>query len=262
MALFRNPAVAISKQLSRQSSLSSVAALSRVQGRVLPLAGRAFSDKNSTQTFDYNKKNEGKSSNIVWSEGLISNDERVALTGQRGATLWITGLSGSGKSTIACALEHRLLKNGVNTYRLDGDNIRFGLCKDLGFTAKDREENIRRIGEVAKLMTDSGCITITAFISPYQRDRDLARKLHENSGLKFLEVLMDVPLAVAEQRDPKGLYKKARAGLIKGFTGNDDPYELPEKPELVIPTHEHDVDESVDIIMKTLTDHGVFKKSN
>src|SRR5690606_1867210 len=149
-------------------------------------------------------------------------------------TIWFTGLSASGKSTIACALEQVLVQSGMPAYRLDGDNIRHGLNKNLGFSAADRAENIRRIGEVARLFADSGVIALTAFISPYRADRDLAREVHEKDKLGFFEVFVDTPIDVCEQRDPKGLYKKARAGELKGFTGIDDPYEAPAKPELVL----------------------------
>ncbi|KAF7361964.1 Adenylyl-sulfate kinase [Mycena venus] len=149
--------------------------------------------------------------------GSVDSEERIALTGQRGVTIWLTGLSASGKSTIACALEQHLLHLHKFVYRLDGDNIRFGLNKDLGFDEKARNENIRRISEVSKLFTDSSCITITAFISPYRADRDLARELHQKASLPFLEVFIDAPLSVVEERDPKGLYKKARAGGDQRF---------------------------------------------
>jgi adenylylsulfate kinase len=157
----------------------------------------------------------------------------------------MTGLSASGKSTIAVALEKVLLARGKHAYRLDGDNIRFGLNRNLGFSAEDRAENIRRIGEVAKLFSDAGIITLTSFISPYRRDRDLVRKLHEDVKLPFLEVYVDCAIDEAEKRDPKGLYKKARAGELKGFTGVDDPYEAPERPELVLRSDRLSVAESV-----------------
>jgi adenylylsulfate kinase len=224
------------------------------------LALRSLSTNvNSTQTFDYSKENDGKSTNIVWSEGLISHEERVRLTGRAGATIWVTGLSGSGKSTVACALEQRLLEMGINAYRLDGDNVRFGLNKNLGFSEADREENIRRIGEVAKLFADSGTIAITAFISPYQGSREAVRKLHADENLNFMEVYTECPLEVAESRDPKGLYKKARAGELKNFTGIDDPYEVPENPELVVPTHKHDVPGCVDLILAELKAKGIIE---
>lgn len=156
------------------------------------------------------------STNITFHASTVTEEERQRLTGQRGATLWLTGLSASGKSTLGVALEAAILQLGKRAYRLDGDNIRFGLNKDLGFSEKDRNENIRRIGEVSKLFAASSTIAITAFISPYIADRDSARKLHEEAGLAFIEVFVDAPLATVEQRDPKGLYAKARAGVIKG----------------------------------------------
>ncbi|KAJ6499403.1 adenylylsulfate kinase [Mycena sanguinolenta] len=196
------------------------------------------------------------STNITFHPGSVDSEERIALTGQRGVTIWLTGLSASGKSTIACALEQHLLHLHKFVYRLDGDNIRFGLNKDLGFDEKSRNENIRRISEVSKLFTDSSCITITAFISPYRADRDLARELHQKASLPFLEVFIDAPLSVVEDRDPKGLYKKARAGEIKDFTGISAPYEAPENAEIHIKTHETDVEGSVRIITEYLAKNG------
>ncbi len=175
-----------------------------------------------------------KATNITWHEGHVTRDERSGLLKQKGATLWFTGLSGSGKSTIAFTLEHALVQRGRLAYVLDGDNIRHGLNKNLGFSATDREENIRRIGEVAKLFADCGILTMTSFISPYRKDRDLVRTLHEAGQLPFLEIFLNTPIETCENRDPKGLYKKARAGELKGFTGVDDPYEAPLKPELTI----------------------------
>jgi len=175
-----------------------------------------------------------KATNITWHEGHVGRDERQKLLKQQGALIWFTGLSGSGKSTIAYTLEHALVQRGHLAYVLDGDNIRHGLNKNLGFSAEDRTENIRRIGEVGKLYVDTGIITLTAFISPYLADRNIARETVGEGD--FFEVFCDTPLAVCEKRDPKGLYKKARAGEIKGFTGIDDPYEAPEKPESVIDT--------------------------
>lgn len=189
--------------------------------------------------------------NITWHHNL-THDERKKLTKQNGATLWFTGLSASGKSTVACALERALLEKDIQSYRLDGDNVRFGLNKDLGFSEHDRNENIRRISEVAKLFADSCVIALTSFISPYKKDRDSARKLHEEAGLPFIEVYVNVPLEVAEERDPKGLYKKAREGLIKNFTGIDDPYEAPEKPEILLNTHEQSVEQCVETIIDYL----------
>jgi adenylylsulfate kinase len=189
--------------------------------------------------------------NITWHENL-TYQERQGLTKQSGVTIWLTGLSASGKSTIACALEQFLLQHGVPAYRLDGDNIRFGLNKDLGFTESDRNENIRRISEVSKLFADSTTVAITSFISPYKIDRENARKLHEESGLPFVEVFVDVPLEVAEQRDPKGLYKKARQGIIKDFTGISAPYEEPTNAEIHLHTDKSSVEESAKIIIDYL----------
>ncbi|GJJ06384.1 hypothetical protein Clacol_000575 [Clathrus columnatus] len=188
--------------------------------------------------------------------GSVTQQERAQLLGQKGITIWLTGLSASGKSTIACALEQHLLHQKRFVYRLDGDNIRFGLNKDLGFSEKDRAENIRRIGEVSKLFADASAITITAFISPYRADRDLVRGLNGKDNIPFIEVFIDVPLSVAEERDPKGLYKKARAGEIKDFTGISAPYEEPENPEIHIRTDQTDVAQSVEIIAKYLSDKG------
>ena len=177
---------------------------------------------------------EQKATNVTWHEGSVSRQEREQLLNQKGVTVWMTGLSASGKSTIACILEQMLLHKKKHAYRLDGDNVRMGLNKNLGFSAEDRAENIRRIGEVAKLFTDAGVIAITSFISPYKKDRDAVRA--SNKPGEFVEVYVNVSLATAEQRDPKGLYKKARAGQLKGFTGIDDPYEAPDKAEIVIET--------------------------
>lgn len=171
-------------------------------------------------------------------------------------TVWLTGLSASGKSTIACALERRLIRSGIGAYRLDGDNVRHGLNADLGFSAEDRTENIRRIAHVGQLMADACLVCITAFISPYRKDRYQARQLHEQVGLPFVEVYVDVPLEVAEQRDPKGLYAKARAGEIKQFTGIDAPYEAPENSELRIDNAHMGVDEAVQQIIDYLVDRN------
>ena len=175
-----------------------------------------------------------KATNITWHEGSVTREERHRLLNQKGVTVWMTGLSASGKSTIACILEQMLLHRKKHAYRLDGDNVRHGLNKNLGFNAEDRAENIRRIGEVAKLFTDAGVIAIASFISPYKKDRDAVRASMKSD--EFIEVYVSVSLATAERRDPKGLYKKARAGELKGFTGIDDPYEPPEKAEIVIDT--------------------------
>ncbi len=189
--------------------------------------------------------------NITW-HGNITHEARATLIKKNGITLWLTGLSASGKSTIACALETYLLQQGVQAYRLDGDNIRFGLNKDLGFSEKDRNENIRRISEVAKLFADSCTVALTSFISPYRKDRDAARKLHDDAKLPFIEVFVDAPLEVVEKRDPKGLYKKAREGIIKNFTGISDPYETPLKPEIHLHTDKQTVEECVQVIVKYL----------
>src|SRR5689334_13077791 len=193
---------------------------------------------------------EQRATNITWHEGAVSRQEREKLLNQKGVTVWMTGLSASGKSTIACILEQMLLHKKKHAYRLDGDNIRMGLNKNLGFSAEDRAENIRRIGEVAKLFTDAGVIAITSFISPYRKDRDAVR-----ASLKpgeFIEVYVNVSVEGAEKRDPKGLYKKARAGQIKGFTGIDDPYEAPEKAEIVIETERSSPEEAAKQILAHL----------
>ncbi len=175
-----------------------------------------------------------KSTNITWHKGKISKEDRRVKTGQKGVTVWLTGLSGSGKSTIAVELEHALIENGHHAYILDGDNVRHGLNKNLGFSPEDRTENIRRIGEVAKLFTEANLITITAFISPYRADRGEARRLLADG--EFVEVYVKCPVEVCEERDVKGIYKKARAGEIKEFTGISAPYEDPEDAYLVIDT--------------------------
>ena len=203
---------------------------------------------------------EQKATNIHWHDGAVTRDERRENMGQQGASLWFTGLSGSGKSTVAVALEQVLLQRGFHAYRLDGDNIRFGLNKNLGFSAEDRAENIRRIGEVTKLFADAGVICLNSFISPYAADRDAARKLHEDAELPFIEVYVECPLDEAEKRDPKGLYKKARAGEIKGFTGIDDPYEEPANAELVLKTAEHSIEECVQQTLDYLEGKGLLGK--
>jgi adenylylsulfate kinase len=176
--------------------------------------------------------------NIVWHKQSVGRELREKANGHKGCVIWYTGLSGSGKSTVANEVEKSLLSLGVKSYLLDGDNIRHGLNSDLGFTKEDREENIRRIGEVAKLFADSGTVTGVAFISPYRADRKRARDIVESSGLDFLEVYVKCPLEVCEKRDPKGLYKKARNGEIKNFTGLDAPYEEPLDCELVLMSSE------------------------
>lgn len=178
----------------------------------------------------------GKSTNIVWHESIIKRNDREILNGNRSACLWFTGLPSSGKSTIAREVEYILYIRRIRTYVLDGDNVRHGLNNNLGFSAEDRKENIRRIGEVSKLFVDAGIVVCTAFISPYRKDRDFVRSIMGKGD--FIEVFVDCPVNVCEQRDPKGLYKKARAGEIKGFTGVDDPYEAPMNPEIVLNTAE------------------------
>jgi bifunctional enzyme CysN/CysC len=179
-----------------------------------------------------------RADNIHWQHTDVSKASRAALKGQRGRVVWLTGLSGAGKSTIANLVEKRLHALGRHTYLLDGDNVRHGLNKNLGFTEEDRVENIRRVAEVAKLMVDAGLIVLTAFISPFRAERRLAREILQDG--EFVEVFVDTPLAVAEQRDVKGLYKKARSGQLKNFTGIDSPYEAPESAELVIDTTKMD----------------------
>jgi adenylylsulfate kinase len=198
-----------------------------------------------------------KATNITWHEGHATREERHQLLKQKGCTIWFTGLSGSGKSTIAFTLEHALVQRGRLAYVLDGDNIRHGLNKNLGFSAQDREENIRRIGEVAKLFADAGVVTMTSFISPYRKDRDNVRALHVEGKLPFIEVHCATPIETCEQRDPKGLYKKARAGQLKGFTGIDDPYEAPQKPEVTIDaTHTSPQDAAV-LLLQYLEKQGI-----
>ncbi|HKA28031.1 MAG TPA: adenylyl-sulfate kinase [Candidatus Binatia bacterium] len=196
-----------------------------------------------------------KATNIVWHQGAITREDRQQLNGHKGCTVWLTGLSGSGKSTIAVELEKRLLERGVRTYILDGDNIRHGLNKNLGFSPEDRTENIRRIGEVAKLFCDAGLVALTAFISPYRADRDQVRAIMQQSD--FIEVFVDCPVEVCEQRDVKGLYKKARAGEIKEFTGVSAPYEAPSAPELVIETSDQSVEKSALQILTYLERQGI-----
>ena len=198
-----------------------------------------------------------KATNIVWHPGAVTRADRESLNGHRGCTVWLTGLSGSGKSTIAVELEKRLWDRGVRAYILDGDNVRHGLNKNLGFSPEDRTENIRRIGEVAKLFTEAGMVAITAFISPYREDRDQVRALMPDD---FVEVLVECPLEVCEQRDVKGLYQKARAGQIKEFTGISAPYEPPPKPELALRTDRQSVEESVAAIVALLSERRVVPR--
>ena len=199
-----------------------------------------------------------KATNVTWQDGEISREDRGNILRQRGATIWFTGLSGSGKSTIAIALERALYEIGKLSYRLDGDNVRLGINKNLGFSGDDRKENIRRIGEVAKLFGDAGVIALSSFISPYKDDRDEVRELHAQAGLEFIEVFVDCSLAVAEERDPKGLYKKARAGEIKNFTGIDDPYEAPANPEIHLHTDHMSIHDEVQIVLDHLEENGLI----
>lgn len=195
--------------------------------------------------------------NIVWHQHSITKSDRSALKGQRSCVLWFTGLSGSGKSTIANAVESKLLESQKHTYLLDGDNIRMGLNKGLTFSEADRIENIRRIGEVSKLFVDAGVIVLTAFISPFHADRQQVRNLL-NDG-EFLEVFIDTPLSVCESRDPKGLYQKARAGEIPNFTGISSPYEAPVDAEIWIKTDETSIEEAVNVVVAYLKDNGYLE---
>jgi adenylylsulfate kinase len=194
-----------------------------------------------------------KATNIYWHQGAITSADRERLNNHRGFTIWFTGLSAAGKSTLAVATEEALYERGYRTYILDGDNIRHGLNKNLGFSPEDREENIRRIGEVANLFRDCGIINMTAFISPYRKDRQAARELGNDDN--FIEIFVDCAMDVCEQRDPKGSYKKAREGIIKEFTGISAPYEAPENPEIHLHTDKMSVDECVRFIMDYLIKH-------
>ncbi|MFW6155150.1 MAG: adenylyl-sulfate kinase [Planctomycetota bacterium] len=200
-----------------------------------------------------------KSENIVWHRSAVTAEHRQRLLGQRGCVVWLTGLSGSGKSTLASALERRLVAGGRAAYVLDGDNIRHGLNADLGFSPDHRDENIRRIGEVAALFADAGLVAIAAFISPYRAARDRARRAAGDAP--FLEVFVRAPLDVCEQRDPKGLYAKARAGALREFTGIDAPYEPPAEAALTLDTAAQSVDDCVDAIMAMLAERGVWNGS-
>ena len=198
-----------------------------------------------------------KATNITWHAHAVTKQQRLALSGHQGLVLWLTGLSSSGKSTVANELDAKLNARGVRSFLLDGDNVRHGLNKNLGFSAEDRAENIRRVSEVAKLFAEAGVITITAFISPYRKDREEARALL--SAGEFIEIYVDCPLEVCEQRDPKGLYEKARKGEIKGFTGIDDPYDVPENPELTLDADGKTPDVLADEIIAHLEKSGAFQ---
>ncbi|MFD1020185.1 adenylyl-sulfate kinase [Thalassobacillus hwangdonensis] len=197
-----------------------------------------------------------KSTNVTWHESNVTKEHRQELNNHKSPVLWFTGLSGSGKSTVSVALEKALHERGIHSYRLDGDNVRHGLNKNLGFSPEDRTENIRRIGEVAKLMNDAGLVTLTAFISPYREDRDQVRELLEEG--EFIEVYVKCSLEECEKRDPKGLYEKARSGEIKGFTGIDAPYEEPNSPEVVVETDRQTLDESVETIINHLVENKLI----
>lgn len=197
-----------------------------------------------------------KSSNVVWHNATVTRSDRENLHRHKSAVLWFTGLSGSGKSTLSHAVEDRLHKMGVSTFVLDGDNVRHGLCSDLGFSDADRVENIRRVGEIAKLFSEAGVITLTAFISPFKKDRKLARKLMPHGD--FLEIYCQCPLEVCEQRDVKGLYKKARAGEIPCFTGINSPYETPERPELIVDTDKLSLEQCVDAVVKMMAERNII----
>ena len=197
------------------------------------------------------------SENVVWHAGGIGRSDRERRLGQRAGTVWFTGLSGSGKSTVAVEVERRLVESGRLVYRLDGDNLRHGLNGDLGFSEADRTENIRRTGEVCRLLVDAGVIVLASFVSPFRADREQVRKLHEDAAMPFLEAYVRVPLEVAEARDPKGLYAKARAGEIKGFTGIDQPYEEPVSPELVVDTSELSLETAAMAVIDRLRKAGL-----
>jgi len=192
------------------------------------------------------------SENVTWHAHAVTREQRAGVTGGEGLTVWMTGLSGSGKSTIAVAVEAALLERGRHAYLLDGDNLRHGLNGNLGFSAEDRAENVRRVGEVARLLADAGTVALVSLVSPYAADRDRARTVHEEAGLRFVEVFVNTPLDECERRDPKGLYAKARAGELKGMTGIDDPYEAPSAPELELRPLDQTVEECVAAVLSAL----------
>ncbi len=195
--------------------------------------------------------------NVVWHGGEVARADRERLLGQRGATVWFTGLSGSGKSTVAVRVESLLVGQGRLCYRVDGDNLRHGLNRNLGFSEEDRRENVRRTGEVCRILADAGAIVLASLVSPFRADRDAVRAQHGEWGIPFLETFVDAPLAVAEARDPKGLYRKARAGEIRDFTGIHQPYEAPAQPEIVLPTAELDVDAAARRVVSALAAAGI-----
>jgi len=222
-------------------------------------------DKNSPVS-SMSTWNVQKATNVFVQKNHVTRNKRGEVLGKgdsttfRGCTVWFTGLSGAGKTTLSFALEEFLVSRGISAYGLDGDNIRTGLNKNLGFAPEDREENIRRVAEVGKLFADSGTVALCAFVSPYKKDRDLARRLHLEAGLPFLEIFVDTPIEECEKRDTKGLYKKARAGQIKGFTGIDQPYEAPDNPDVVIKTLDKSINESIDVIVHVMQQKGILPK--
>ncbi|MGI9621958.1 MAG: adenylyl-sulfate kinase [Acidimicrobiales bacterium] len=205
-----------------------------------------------SQADDLTNGGANRSPNVVWHPSELPRQVRWNALGVTGMTVWFTGLSGSGKSTVAAAVERRLIEGGRGCYLLDGDNLRHGLNGDLGFSAGDRDENVRRASEVARLMADAGLVSLVPLISPYRAGRDRAREIHDAAQLQFVEVFIDTPLEVCEQRDPKGLYSMARAGQLKGFTGIDDPYEAPLSPELTLGPGDGTVDEQADAVITLL----------
>ncbi|PAR28837.1 adenylyl-sulfate kinase [Vibrio metoecus] len=214
----------------------------------------------SKQADSLSRKQEANQSNVVWHRHAVDKEQRAALKQQRPAVLWFTGLSGAGKSTVAGALENRLAELGYHTYLLDGDNVRHGLSSDLGFSEQDRRENIRRIGELAKLMADAGLIVLTAFISPHRAERQMVRDLLPAG--EFIEVFVNTSLDVCEARDPKGLYKKARAGEIRQFTGIDSAYEAPVNPDIDLPAGEKSVDELVVQCLQALAERNIIQRQD
>jgi len=190
--------------------------------------------------------------NVIWHSNNLSKEERHTSLGYTGATIWFTGLSGSGKSSIASATEKLIVASGRPSYLLDGDNLRLGLNEDLNFSAEDRHENVRRVAEVARLFADAGLVALVPLISPYRDDRENAREIHDRFGLRFFEVFVDTPIEVCEERDPKGLYKKARSGEIKGFTGIDDPYEKPSSPDLILTPESGSPEDGARLVLKLL----------
>ncbi|KAH8592439.1 Adenylylsulfate kinase-domain-containing protein [Bisporella sp. PMI_857] len=267
---YRAPAMAGSFIVLRATTTKVEGRKAWVEGRIETLVGEGETPvilADASALFIEPRQAEVKLRNITWHEAALTRSERNELRKQQGFTVWFTGLSASGKSTIATALEQHLLHLGLAAYRLDGDNVRFGLNSDLGFSEKDRNENIRRIAHVAKLFADSSTIALTSFISPYIADRKVARELHAQApkgstdpAIPFIEVFVDIPVEVAEQRDPKGLYKKARAGEIPNFTGISAPYEAPENPEIHIRSDQLSVEESVAKIVEYLQKEGLVAR--